>query len=454
MAHVQKRTRTDGKPAYLVKYRTPDGKHRTKGGFPTKKAAEAYATTVEFTVNRGSVFDPRSGGVVFRDAAAAWLASRHDLKPRTRAGYEYALAPRKRRSLTTGRGIDATWGGWPINKMTRTGLSEWVEALTTAGAKPSTVRHQFFIVRMVLAQAVIDGRLTANPADYVRLPTERSTTGAVAGVVHDSAQFLTAEQVDALVDATPWPYNVLVHLAAWAGLRAAELGGQQVGDVTLPTAPGTPGALRVDRTLIVIGGEVGHDSPKTRGSRRRVPLTPATVELMRTYLATHPRRTDLAAPLFPAFKLVGGKSTGVRSTDADGVRLVPTADEALAALSVDAAEARLALDWNAHVRHTNFYTKVYRPSVLRALRLTPGCGLPPDLRFHALRHTYASLCVAARIPALAIAKFMGHSKVTTTLSVYAHLFETDDHAEAMAALGAMGTPRSTPSNVVPLRVSG
>ena len=48
-----------------------------------------------------------------------------------------------------------------------------------------------------------------------------------------------------------------------------------------------------------------------------------------------------------------------------------------------------------------------------------------------------------------IARFMGHAKVTTTLSVYAHLFE-DDHTDAMAALGAMGTTVSA-ENVVRLR---
>ena len=37
--------------------------------------------------------------------------------------------------------------------------------------------------------------------------------------------------------------------------------------------------------------------------------------------------------------------------------------------------------------------------------------------------------------------FMGHSKVTTTLGVYAHLF-VDDHTDAMAALGAMAATRN------------
>lgn len=79
---------------------------------------------------------------------------------------------------------------------------------------------------------------------------------------------------------------------------------------------------------------------------------------------------------------------------------------------------------------------------------------PPGLKFHVLRHTYASLCVAAGIPPLELALFLGHAKVTTTLSVYAHLFE-DDHADAMAALGVMGQPATPPrpDNVLPLRQS-
>lgn len=50
-----------------------------------------------------------------------------------------------------------------------------------------------------------------------------------------------------------------------------------------------------------------------------------------------------------------------------------------------------------------------------------------------------------------IARFMGHAKVTTTLTVYAHLFNTDDHADAMGALGAMAAPLSPGTNVIPLR---
>jgi hypothetical protein len=45
---------------------------------------------------------------------------------------------------------------------------------------------------------------------------------------------------------------------------------------------------------------------------------------------------------------------------------------------------------------------------------------------------------------------MGHAKVTTTLGVYAHLFNTDDFADAMTALGAMEAGQVYGENVVPL----
>ena len=52
-----------------------------------------------------------------------------------------------------------------------------------------------------------------------------------------------------------------------------------------------------------------------------------------------------------------------------------------------------------------------------------------------------------------IAEPMGHRDVKTTLTVYAHLINTDDHTGNMAALGALATPVQTPSyrNVIRLR---
>ena len=92
--------------------------------------------------------------------------------------------------------------------------------------------------------------------------------------------------------------------------------------------------------------------------------------------------------------------------------------DALAELAVDEAEKRLVLDWDAPLRHPTFYKAVYRPAVLRANREAGATVLPPELKFHALRHTYASLCVAAGIKPAKLSGRMGHAKVRTTLDVY------------------------------------
>ncbi len=45
---------------------------------------------------------------------------------------------------------------------------------------------------------------------------------------------------------------------------------------------------------------------------------------------------------------------------------------------------------------------------------------------------------------------MGHRDVKTTLTVYAHLINTDEHSGNMAALGALSAPAQK-TNVIPLR---
>lgn len=116
MAYIQKRALKDGATAYIVKWKTPDGKHRTWGGFRTRRAAAAYAADVEHSLHRGSEFDPQSGNTTFRAAAQAWLASRHDLKPTTLAEHRCALAPvAKRRGDGKTLGIDAVFGGYPFS---------------------------------------------------------------------------------------------------------------------------------------------------------------------------------------------------------------------------------------------------------------------------------------------------------------------------------------------------
>ena len=137
------------------------------------------------------------GGNLFGVVAAHWLASRHDLKPRTRAQYANLLTDKTRaRRIADGvstadLSITATFGHRPVNEISRADIADWVGKLTAAGKSTSTVRHHYFVVRQVLSQAVADGRLTVNPADHVKLPTERKLAGGTPGVVDDPDMFLT-----------------------------------------------------------------------------------------------------------------------------------------------------------------------------------------------------------------------------------------------------------------------
>jgi integrase len=87
-------------------------------------------------------------------------------------------------------------------------------------------------------------------------------------------------------------------MAAWTGLRSGELAGLQIGDIDLGRNP----SVSVQRTALVVPGTPAtgetaatgphavYDSPKTRRSRRRVPLTAAAVAILREYLTPRDRR--------------------------------------------------------------------------------------------------------------------------------------------------------------------
>jgi integrase len=55
-----------------------------------------------------------------------------------------------------------------------------------------------------------------------------------------------------------------------------------------------------------------------------------------------------------------------------------------------------------------------------------------DVRFHDLRHTQASLLHDAKVPLAVVSKRLGHSKITTTLNLYTHIFESADEEAATA----------------------
>src|SRR5262249_28427531 len=60
----------------------------------------------------------------------------------------------------------------------------------------------------------------------------------------------------------------------------------------------------------------------------------------------------------------------------------------------------------------------------------------PDMRFHDLRHSAASLMLAQGIPWRSIQEILGHSSIALTANLYAHVGEqlTREAADAMDAI--------------------
>lgn len=58
------------------------------------------------------------------------------------------------------------------------------------------------------------------------------------------------------------------------------------------------------------------------------------------------------------------------------------------------------------------------------------------IRFHDLRHTFASILINKNIPLFNVSKYLGHSDISTTANIYAHLDKSgkDISAETISAL--------------------
>lgn len=233
MASIERRVNSRGAATYIVKYRDPDGRRRTEGGFQTKRAATSYATGVEAKLLAGRRPTTHAGKLLFREVAQTWLQSRPNLKDATRGAYAEALAPAattgpmaKRHERLAPLRIDAVFDSYPANTIKRHDISAWIARMQAAGKSRSTIRNALFMVRMLTYAA----RRTVESVEPCR---SREVAAAVVRrrrrVWCDKpAQFLRPAEVSALAAATPWPYNVMIRWRrgrvcgreSWRGCRS------------------------------------------------------------------------------------------------------------------------------------------------------------------------------------------------------------------------------------------
>ena len=375
---------------YQAAYTGPDGAvHNAEQTFPTKGMAERWLSLTEADVMRGEWSPPERCAETVGEWAERWL-EQGQWRPTTARDYGSKV-----RSLILPR-----WGTTPIGEVRREDVRAWTTELASEGRSSATVRHAAGTFSRILDLAAESGALVVNPCLRLRLRTPRQA----------DIRPLTVDEVETLASAIERPdfppgghgagypasrlcrpdLALWVRLAAYCGLRAGELGALRRGRIDLDGR-----SLRVEESLADSAGTLSFGAPKS-GKARSVPLPATLIPALRRHLASR----------------VEAGATALVFTDSEG----------------------------GPIRHGNLYRHHFRPAVERA-------GLPADLRFHDLRHTYAALLIAAGAHPRAIMERMGHSSITVTLGTYGHLLPTVEQELAARLDDVLSSPHSGPATI-------
>jgi integrase len=244
-----------------------------------------------------------------------------------------------------------------------------------AGSAPASIHKMHTLLHKSLAQAVNDGLIPRNVADNLKLPR----------IDREEIDPLTAEEANRLIEAAAGDrleaiYTIAIH----TGLRQGELLSLRWEDLDLEA-----GALRVRRTLTRTKGTYSMGEPKTKKSRRTVRLTTGAVAALRGHLERQLEEMDRLGSLYQPGGLVFASEAG----------------------------------------------GIINPSNLRNrsfTRLLRRAGLPPDTRFHDLRHTCATLLLSRNVNPKVVSEMLGHATIAITLDTYSHVLPDMQEKAAIA----------------------
>jgi integrase len=253
--------------------------------------------------------------------------------------------------------------------------------LLDSGVGPRNVRHIHAVLHRALEKAVGYRLILRNPAHGVTLPQYKPA----------EMQIWDESQVSVfLIAAESSRFKALYHLAITTGMRQGEIFGLKWSDLHWNS-----GTIQVQRQVQYVPGQ-GRNfvEPKTRASRRKIKLGEGTLHALRLHKE--------------------GQST-----------LIAVAGER----------------WVDHdLIFPNTVGNPLDPSNLRRdfNRIIDTTGLP-KIRFHDLRHSSASLLLNHGVPTIVVSRILGHSKPSTTLDIYGHLYH-EMQGEAARIMDDLVTP--------------
>jgi integrase len=270
-----------------------------------------------------------------------------------------------------------TLGRIKLKNLTPTHVRGLYREKLDSGLSPTSVQRVHALLHKALKQAVHDGLVPRNVTDAVKAPRQS----------RKEIPTLTREQARTLLDtATGDRLEALYLLAIHTGLRQGELLGLKWSDIDLDR-----GTLQVRRILSAAKEGPRFTTPKSNRGRS-VRLTAQAVQALRN----HRKRQVEERLKHDGF----WQDHGLVFTTLVGTPL------------------------NRH----NVFSRSFKPLLRRA-------GLP-DIPFHALRHSFATLMLAGGEHPKVVQEMMGHSGIRVTMDFYSHVLP-DMQKGAVDRLGAM-----------------
>jgi len=229
--------------------------------------------------------------------------------------------------------------------------------------KPRTLAYIQSALNSALSNAVKWGLVSRNVASLVALPHAERYEGQVLTV--DQAHKLLAVARGSRLD-------VLLLVALTTGMRRGELMALHWSDLDFGT-----GILQVRRNLARVTG-MGYveGEPKTKSGRRKIVLSGVVLEALKE----HRERQNQA-------------------------------------------RIKVGDRWQERgLMFCSIYGGFFNPDYVSHLfkELLKKAGLP-DVRFHDLRHSVATVLLAAKVDLKVVSELLGHSSVAITADIYAHV---------------------------------
>lgn len=245
----------------------------------------------------------------------------------------------------------------------------------------SVIRYQAML-SSIFKKGVQWGLINENPCSRAEHPKAEEI----------DIRVLTEEEIPTLLDAlsdAPPQYSVITQLALLLGARRGEICALRWSDIDFEK-----GTLSIKRTVQSIPG-IGlvFNTPKTRRGKRCLRIGADCVELLQEY-----RRYQKAE----RFRI---GSAWVRKVTLQNGKVVDN--------------DMLFTKWNDEPMDPDIISSWF-PKFLETHDL-------PDVNFHSLRHSNASILIAAHVSITTVSGRLGHAQTSTTLNYYASALQLGTH---------------------------